>query len=302
MSDVVDDTVELRFKQRQKMLFPRFAFNRFGRDDVSVDHEGDRLRSACEIDEERTVVHGKCEVETAILPFYSGSMLSLSVLIPTHRRPTVLAECLRRLEAQTIVSQIEVIVVSDGEDDKQSQLFANSSWRMPVRYFEVSKSQQGVARNEALRHASAPIVLFIGDDIFLAPDACERHVQAHASENAGMNAVLGFTTWDPAVGVTPVMTWLETSGWQFGYPSIAKHARGFLPTEIQHRYTYTSHISLPLEQAKKHLFRTDVHLYGWEDIEWGMRLRRSGVRLWYASEAKALHHHKITLEDSLRRM
>ncbi len=236
-------------------------------------------------------------------------MPSLSVIIPTHRRPTVLAECLRRLEAQTIVSEIEVIVVSDGEDDKQSQLFANSSWRMPVRYFEVPKSQQGTARNEGLRHASAPIVLFIGDDIFLESRACEVHLETHKRiADSGeqfadfSSAVLGFTTWDPAVGITPVMTWLETSGWQFGYPSIAKYAHGYLPTKIQHQYTYTSHISVSLETAKKHPFRTDVHLYGWEDIEWGMRLRNAGVRLWYEPEAKALHHHKITLENSLQRM
>lgn len=115
-------------------------------------------------------------------------------------------------------------------------------------------------------------------------------------------AVLGFTTWDPAVGITPVMKWLEKSGWQFGYPMIAGYAHAPIPADMQHRFTYTSHISVPRETALKIPFREDVSLYGWEDIEWGMRLKNAGVKLFYEPDAKALHHHHMTMEDSLKRM
>ena len=33
-----------------------------------------------------------------------------------------------------------------------------------------------------------------------------------------------------------------------------------------------------------------------------MRLKNSGVRLYYEPHARALHHHRMTLEDSLKRM
>lgn len=245
-------------------------------------------------------------------------MPRLSVIIPTHKRAKILSECLRHLERQTIASDIEVIIVSDGHDEKTSALFANSTWRVPVQFFEIEKSQQGSARNEGLTHATGEYVLFIGDDAFLEPNACEVHLSAHCphpqplprseggetsvASGEGAKAVLGYTTWDPSVGITPVMTWLEKSGWQFGYPTISGFAHNFIPSEIQHRFTYTIHISLSLSEAKKHLFRTDVHLYGWEDVEWGMRLKNAGVRLLYEPRAKALHHHRMTLEDSLKRM
>jgi len=228
-------------------------------------------------------------------------MPRLSVIIPTYRRSEILAECLRRLERQTIAQDIEIIIVSDGHDDKTAALFAKPTWRVLVKFLEVPKSQQGTARNEGINHATAPVVLFIGDDIFLEPDACEVHLTAHESLKTPV-AVLGFTTWDPEVGITPVMTWLETSGWQFGYPQIAAYSHALIPENIQHQYTYTSHISLSLSEAKKNLFRTDVHLYGWEDIEWGMRLSNAGVHLYYEPRAKALHHHRMTLQDSLKRM
>ena len=248
---------------------------------------------------------------------------SLSIIIPTYRRPFTLLECLKRIERQTVASEIEVIVVSDGHDEQTAKLFVkqeeqfqsgaaapqgqDQERKVPTQFFEIQKSQQGAARNEGVKHATGEYVLFIGDDIFLEHDACERHLKAHALRLASLAqgesfATLGFTTWDPAVHITPVMTWLEKSGWQFGYPQISGYSGQMIPEKIQHQFTYTSHISLSLSVAQKLPFRTDVHLYGWEDIEWGMRLKNAGVRLIYEQDAKAFHHHHLTLEDSLKRM
>lgn len=248
----------------------------------------------------------------------------ISVIIPTHRRPEILALCLQHLAAQTIAKDLEVIVVSDGPDPATAALFQKPTnySLLTTHYFEIPKAQQGRARNVGVEHAHASLVLFIGDDIFLEPDACACHLKAHADAftllskkdktplspsggkgagDRGLFGVLGYTTWDPSLEITPVMRWLEQSGWQFGYPMIEQYAHGFLPTRIQERFTYTSHISVPTEIARKFPFREDVSLYGWEDIEWGDHLKRAGIRLFYEPDAEALHYHHMTLEDSLRR-
>lgn len=211
--------------------------------------------------------------------------------------------CLEHLSRQTIASDLEVIVVSDGPDTDAERVVNEYNvlrTTYNVLFVSIPKSQQGSARNEGVKHATADRVLFIGDDIFLEPDACEQHLLP--AIRYPLSAILGFTTWDPAVGITPVMTWLEKSGWQFGYPKIRKYAGTLLPKNIQHLFTYTSQISLPTDIAKVIPFRDDMHMYGWEDIEWGMRLAGAGVRLLYEPHAKALHHHRITMEDSLKRM
>lgn len=225
---------------------------------------------------------------------------ALSVIIPTHKRPAILRQCLEHLERQTIADRIEVIVVSDGHDEATAKQFIDpKSYQLSaVRFFTVEKSQQGVARNRGVEAATGEIVLFIGDDVFLAPDACERHVKTHKK----LSAVLGFTTWDTALEITPVMRWLERTGWQFGYPMLKPYAHDFVPAELQHRFSYTSHISLPTAIARAHPFREDVTLYGWEDILWGQELRDAGVRLFYEPDARAAHHHPVTLHDSLARM
>ena len=219
----------------------------------------------------------------------------LSIVIPTHNRPDILHACLEHIENQTAADQLEVIVVNDGKHIGVSD--GN------VRELLVSPCHQGTARNKGVAKAYGKHVLFLGDDIFLETDACEMHLDALETRFADLHfAVLGFTTWDPACGITSTMKWLEKSGWQFGYPMIHRHAHNFLPSHTQHRFTYTSHISLPRRIAAKFPFREDVTLYGWEDIEWGLRLKNRGVKILYEPHAVGLHHHHITLKDSLKRM
>jgi glycosyltransferase involved in cell wall biosynthesis len=242
----------------------------------------------------------------------------LSIIIPTHKRAAILQQTLEHIEKQTIKDDLEVIVVGDGEDSETAKLFERE-WSIPVTYFAIPKSHQGVARNRGVEKAKGEYILFIGDDAFLAPDACEKHIQAlttachtepaevrHADAMVRQahhdTLVLGHTTWDPSLTITPVMKWLEESGWQFGYPKIAEYKHDFIPSSIQHSYTYTIHISLPTAIAKQFPFREDVTLYGWEDMEWGMRLKHAGVKLFYEPDAKAYHHHPMTLEQSLKRM
>ncbi len=230
-------------------------------------------------------------------------MPALSVIIPTHERSEILAECLKHLEEQTIADDIEAIVIHDGQDDEKTRkiIEAKRYKLKDISYSAIPKSQQGVARNRGVANARSSTCLFIGDDIFLRPETCAVHASIHRNIGTPI-AVLGATVWDPTMKITPVMEWLIQSGWQFGYPKIEQYAGNYLPENIQHLFTYTSNISVPTEVAKRTPFREDTKLYGWEDVEWGMRLRASGVRVFFEPEAKAWHHHVITLEESLRRM
>lgn len=225
---------------------------------------------------------------------------ALSIVIPTHRRAAVLSACLEHLERQTIANRIEVIVVSDGHDPSTIEAVHAKEWKIPVQFFEIPKSQQGAARNAGVRKAAGETVLFINDDIYLAPGACEAHIAAHAAHRR--IAVLGRTDWHPSVGVTPVMRWLDRTGWQFGYDALTPYAGQRIPEDIQHRYTYASNLSVPTDVARDVPFPEGLTEYGWEDIVFGMELKKRGIGLAYEPSARAWHWHRITLDDSLKRM
>ncbi|MCF7844198.1 MAG: glycosyltransferase [Kiritimatiellales bacterium] len=233
-------------------------------------------------------------------------MPSLSVIIPTHKRSKILEQCLKHIEKQTACEALEVVIVSDEPDEETAIVCKEKKWKMPIKLIEIGRCQQGVARNRGIEKAQSSRSLIIGDDIFLKPEACEKHINAHlkqAEEGGPLSmAVLGYTTWDPNIEVTPAMKWLEKSGWQFGYPLIESYSKDFIPKPIQHRFTYTSHISVPTDIVKEHPFREDLSLYGWEDVEWGERIKNVPLQLFYEPEAKAIHHHPLSLEESLERM
>lgn len=225
---------------------------------------------------------------------------TLSVVIPTHERAAILSACLAHLEKQTVADRIEAIVVSDGHDPATAEMMATTTWSIPVTFVEIAKSQQGAARNAGVKRATGEFVLFLGDDMLLEPGACEAHLAAHAAHpNA---AVLGRIDWDPSVGVTPVMRWLDRTGWQFGYCFLKPYENAFVPVERQHSFTYTGNVSVPRAIAASTPFLEGLTEYGWEDMAFGMDLRAKGVRLFYAPSARALHRHRIDLADSLKRM
>jgi glycosyltransferase involved in cell wall biosynthesis len=211
-----------------------------------------------------------------------------------------LRNCLDCIANQTF-KDFEVIVVSDGPDEKTAEMFQGLEWPFEIQYFSIPKSQQGVCRNRAVEKAKGEYVLLIGDDFFLAPDACESHMRAHESEAAREEgdskrpiAVLGFSTWDPSINPTSLMRWIESNGIQFGYPKIKKYEQDFIPEDIQHFFTYTSNISLPAKVLYQNKFLEDVSMYGWEDMEWGLRLKEEEIDLFYEPGAKAYHHHPFT--------
>ncbi len=229
-------------------------------------------------------------------------MPSLSVLIPTHHRPQVLSTCLEYLAKQTIADELEIIIIHDGQDDNDTKKVIER-WMsgLPIAYHAIPKSQQGVARNKALTYVTTDICLIIGDDTFLEPSACEKHLMFHNSCSTP-TALLGHVTWDPALEINDVMRFLESSGWQFAYEKMEDYDGQTIPFERQPYWTYTIHLSLPTAVFKKHQFHEQATMYGWEDTEWGSRLRNDGISMVYRSDITGLHHHYHDLKSSLRRM
>jgi len=224
--------------------------------------------------------------------------MKLSIIIPTHNRADTLKITLEKLISQQGV-EFEIIVVDDGSTDDtenvvrtivETRLIA-SLHGASIRYYKQPASHQAVARNRGVKEATGDIIVFIGDDIFVEPDFLMRHHDRHA-ENPDQNVVvLGYTTWDPNIEITPYMRFLEKSGWQFGYDFL--HPK-FIGQADPWKFFYTSNISLKKSFFETEKFNEKFLVYGWEDIELGYRLYKNhDMKIYYEPQAIAFHHHHI---------
>lgn len=102
----------------------------------------------------------------------------LSVVIPTRRRPALLARCLHALMAQTLPgAAFEVVVVDDGSTEDTRTACADAADRAAagggpaIRYLRPQGTHgPAAARNRGWRAAAGPLVAFTDDDTLADPD------------------------------------------------------------------------------------------------------------------------------------
>lgn len=112
--------------------------------------------------------------------------LDVSVVVPTHGRPVLLARCLLALREQSLDRwRYEIIVVSDGRDEETQALLAaiTSQTAAVVRYFSLPRARgPAAARNAGWHAARAPVVAFTDDDTIPARDWLAKGLRAMTAD------------------------------------------------------------------------------------------------------------------------
>jgi glycosyltransferase involved in cell wall biosynthesis len=222
----------------------------------------------------------------------------ICIVIPTFNRVDTLANCLRHLEQQTS-PDFEVIVVDDGSSDATPQFLKQyaATGHLLLRYASQSNAGPARARNLAISLTQAPLCLFIGDDIFAAPDFVATHLAFHHANPDARFAALGLTVWsESGQTVTPFMRWVE-NGFQFDYAALL---RGTTP---DWRHFYTSNLSVKSGLLRRHPFNERFAAHDLlEDGELGYRLQTlEDLYLVFLPGAVAEHLHPTDFRRACRR-
>src|SRR5690348_16921300 len=102
---------------------------------------------------------------------------TVSIVVPTFHRPRALRETLSRLLALDYdPTRYEVIVVDDGADATTAEIVGGLQGD-GVKLTLDAQDRRGAAsaRNRGARLAGGELLLFIDDDIVVAPDHLQRH-------------------------------------------------------------------------------------------------------------------------------
>jgi len=213
--------------------------------------------------------------------------MKLSIIIPTLGRDT-LENVLEAIENCDGYGEIkpEVIIVFSGE---------KSVREVNEEHFKIFKCPvmgASPARNLGIEKSTGEIIAFIGDDTIPQKDWLRKVYDFHVSRPSQKDTLLGKVSWTPELAKDPFHKWMENNA-QFAFKSIAKRGAGW-------RHFYTSNISVKRALVSGERFSDQFNGWGFEDIEFGYRLARRGMRLHYDPKCEVLHDHEQNFEDLLK--
>ncbi len=220
-----------------------------------------------------------------------------SIVIPSHNRVASLENLLEALSRQTVpADRFEVLPVLDGSTDGSAAMLArwHASGRLPhLRWLEQPQSGQAAARTAGTARATAPVVIFLDDDIIPAPGLVAAHLNRHERDEP--IAVLG-----PApLTRRPNDTWYRRLLWVWWEDVYAHRNRpDHLPS---YRDFCAGNASVRCEDfLAVGGFDPAFAGYGGEDYDLGYRLMEHGVRLVAEPSAVAEHRNDSTVDTMLR--
>ncbi|MFA5878945.1 MAG: glycosyltransferase [Candidatus Margulisiibacteriota bacterium] len=211
-----------------------------------------------------------------------------SIIIPTYNRLPILKKCLKAFENQKITSKeikgFEIILIDDASTDGTADWFTFNYKNQPNFRLLEQKSNQGRShtRNFGIRAASGDMIMFVDSDIVVLDDFIEAHYQAFLAAKNRLNTDRLYTV-GPEVHTANFETPINNDY------KIAPFSDLFI----------TCNASIPkylLEECGG--FDEDFTLYGYEDIEIGIRLNKAKVKGVKAQTAVGFHYHPaFSLDD-----
>ena len=204
-----------------------------------------------------------------------------SVIIPTYNRKPILEKCLRSLENQQLVddkvSNYEVILVDDGSTDNTIEWLEENAAEFPhLRLFIQSHLGPAAARNLGIEKAQGDTIIFIDSDLVVT----ETFIQSHA------NALI---TGEKELGNEKLFTYgAVINTCNFDDPT----SESYKITDFSAAYFATGNVAISRKWLEKvGVFDTRFQLYGWEDLELGVRLKQLGLKLIKCPKAVGYHWH-----------
>jgi len=222
----------------------------------------------------------------------TGSALDVSVVVPTYNRREIVIRSLETLFSQDFSSsRFEIVVVVDGSSDGTAVALQALAPVCGFRVIEQENRGPAAARNTGYRAAKSDLILFLDDDMQCDAGLLSAHFRAH--QKLGPVAAFGalFPSSDSKANLAS-----ECFKREIG----AFHARHLIDPETRWKVTdcVFSNASIPREILVK-AGGFDEQFRMREDLELGIRLRESGVRMEYVKDAIAYQHYSKNSSDLL---
>lgn len=210
----------------------------------------------------------------------------ISLVIPTYQRRESIRRLLNALEQQRIEADMfEVMVVIDGSNDGTDDLIANTKTSYSLKAICQPNLGRAAACNTGIRNAQGELIVLLDDDMEPAPEFLWAHWEIHQGQKR-----LG------VVGAAPVVARAESSSVSRYIADKFRHHLEKLSQpgyQLNLRDFYSGNFSIWKEHLLEvGLFDEGFRIYGNEDLELSLRLRKADIALVYCGEALAYQHYE----------
>ena len=215
-----------------------------------------------------------------------------SVVIPTYNRLPILQKCLRAIAHQHPgdYEDYEIIVVDDGSTDGTVDWLQTED--LPrVRWYVQDHLGPAAARNLGVTQSRGDTIVFIDSDLVVVNDFLAAHaavLQEHYRQNDGK-----------AAKVFVYGRVINTSN--FDNP----RSEPFKPTDFSAAFFATGNVAIARQwldavaESPEGPFDNRFQLYGWEDLELGVRLKNIGIRMVKSPAAAGYHWNPVFSLDRI---
>jgi len=210
----------------------------------------------------------------------------LSVIIPTYKRLDSLAILLEKLNLQTVIDQIEILIIDQNEKDFIHQEILNISRN--IRQVYQDKPNVSLARNNGYKEAKAEYLLFIDDDLEPEQDFCQKGISF-------------FEKNEEVECFCPLV--YNDNGKEIEMEKMKQN----IVSKYKHFYKINNTISAALFIKSETYIKSggfDPYLFDYvkstEDNEFFIRLKKHNVNIYYDSNIDIFHSEEIIGGCSLR--
>lgn len=201
------------------------------------------------------------------------SKIQISIIIPTRNRKKILKKCLKALNKQSCSSnKYEIIIIDDGSNQDNKTMIESLNLKPNIRYYYQEHSGSAKSRNKGINLAKGKYIIFIDDDIIVNEQFIESHLnKLLENENVIVHGpVIHTNDVNNPTSAKKKIRDFSTAFFATGNASIKK--------------------SYLIEAG---LFNENFYEYGWEDLEFGKRLKQLNLEAIKAKNAVGYHlkHH-----------
>lgn len=96
-------------------------------------------------------------------------MKKISIIVPIYNSEKYLEKCLESIVNQTIINELQIILINDGSTDNSESIIDRYVQKFPKSIIKINKSNggQASARNKGLELANAEYIMFVDSDDYI---------------------------------------------------------------------------------------------------------------------------------------